>query len=74
MNRRAPRMIGVDPLGTTRNLAYEDIVACEIITKDVFEHKTPTYEVQPHIIYECNEDDEEEEDYNKDIDRRGTTI
>ncbi len=67
MNRRLPRMIGVDLSGTTKNLTYEDIVTCEMIPEDVFEHQTPTCEAQPHIVSEYNEDDEEEEDYDKDI-------
>ena len=42
MNRRVPRMTEMDLLSTTRNLTYKDIVACEMIMKDVFEHQTPT--------------------------------
>ena len=68
MNRRIPRMKGVDLSGTTRNLTYENIVTCEMITEDVFEHQTPTCEAQPHIVSECNKEDEEEEDYEKGID------
>ena len=73
MNRRLPRMIGVDLSGTTKNLTYEDIVTCEMIPEDVFEHQTPTCEAQPHIASECNGDDEEEEDYDKDIDEEQAT-
>ena len=68
MNRRLPRIIGVDLLGTTNNLTYKYIVGCEMITEYIFEHQTPTCEAQPHIISECDEDDEEKEDYDKDID------
>ena len=67
MNRHLPQMIGVDLSGTTRNLTYEDIVTCKMIPEDFFEHQTPTCEVQPHIVFECNEDDKDEEDYNIDI-------
>ena len=48
-------------------MTYEDIVACEIITKDIFKHQTFTCEAQPHIVSKCNQDDEEEKNYDKDI-------
>ena len=43
------------------------------VTKDVFEDQTHTCEAQPHIVSECNEDDEDEEDYYKDIDEEEAT-
>ena len=48
-------------------------MTCEMITENVFEYQTPTCEVQPHIVFECNEDDEENEDYDKDIDGEEAT-
>ena len=44
-----------------------------MITEKFFEYQTPTCEVQPHIVFECNEDDEENEDYDKDIDGEEAT-
>ena len=73
MNRRISRMKRVDLSGTTRNLTYEDIVACEMITEDVVEHQIPTCEAQLHIVSECNEDDEDKEDYEKNIDEEQAT-
>lgn len=73
MNRFVPRITGVDLLSTTKNLTYEDIMTCEMITEDVFEHQTPTYEAQSHVVSKCNEDDEEEEDYIKGIDEEQAT-
>ena len=66
-------MTGVDLSSTTRNLTYKNIMACEMITEDVFEHQTPTCEVQPHIVSKCNEDNEEKEDYDKHIDEEQAT-
>ena len=50
MNRFIPQMTEVDLSSTTRNLTYKDIMTCEMITEDVFEHQTPTYEAQLHIV------------------------
>ena len=46
MNRRGPRMIGVDLSDITKNLIYENIIACKMITEDILEHQTPTCEAQ----------------------------
>ena len=66
-------MTRVDLSNTTRNLTYEDIMTCEMITEDVFEHQTPTYETQLHVISKCNKDDEKKEDYDKGIDEEQAT-
>ena len=67
IHRFVPRMTGVDLLNTTRNLT------CEMITENVFEHQTSTYEAQPHVVSKCNEDDEKEEDYDRGIDEEQVT-
>ena len=54
-------------------MTYEDIMACEMITEDVFEHLTPTCETQSHVVSKCYEDDEKEEDYDKDVDKKQAT-
>ena len=68
MNRHVLRMIRVDLSGTTRGLTYKNIVACEVIKEDVFEHETNTCEAQSHIVFRYNEEDEEEKCDVKDID------
>ena len=73
MNKRVPRITGVDLSSTIRTLMYKDIVACEMIMEDVFEHQNPTCEVQSYIVFECNEDDKEEEHYDKGIDKEQAT-
>ena len=44
-----------------------------MITEDVFEHLTPTCETQSHVVSKCYEDDEKEEDYDKDVDKKQAT-
>ena len=73
MNRRVPRMIGVDLSSTKRNLKYIDIIIGKAMKEDVFEHETTTCEVQSHIVFRCNKKDEEEEDDDKDINGEKTT-
>ena len=67
MNERVPWMIGMDLSGTNMNLKYENIVACKVIKEDVFEHKTTTCEIQPHLVSKCNKHDEDVEDDEKNI-------
>lgn len=49
MNKYVPRIIRVDLSDTARNQTYENIIAYEVIKKDVFEHK-PLHINLNHIL------------------------